>query len=94
MAAAALSGTPAADKASLDADAFRKLYPEDYFKSFLQDDLRPDGRVLGRARPTSIGINTITSADGSALVKQGDTMVCSCVEACKHGCMNMRDHDV
>lgn len=67
----------AADKACLEADAYRKLYPALYYQSFLEDGIRPDGRVLGRARATTIALGTITCADGSALVKQGDTMVCS-----------------
>lgn len=83
MAAAdAASAGGAAIGTGLDADAFRKLYPEDYFKSFLEDGIRPDGRVLGRARPTTIGLNTISSADGSALVKQGETTVCVAAHAC------------
>ena len=68
---------PAIDAASLDADAFRRLYPEQYFQRFLDDDIRPDGRTLGRSRATNIGIGTITSVDGSALVKQGNTTVVS-----------------
>ena len=66
---------PVVDAASLDADAFRRLYPEQYFQRFLDDDIRPDGRTLGRSRATNIGIGTITSVDGSALVKQGNTTV-------------------
>ena len=75
---------PVIDAASLDADAFRRLYPEQYFQRFLDDDIRPDGRTLGRSRATNIGIGTITSVDGSALVKQGNTTVvrksCAVVE--------------
>ena len=63
------------DTASLDADAFRRLYPDQYYARFLEDDIRPDGRTLGRSRATTIGLGTITSADGSALVKQGNTTV-------------------
>ncbi len=61
----------------LDADAFRKLYPDQFFARFLDDGIRPDGRTLGRSRATNIGIGTIASVDGSALVKQGNTTVVS-----------------
>ncbi|GAX85983.1 hypothetical protein CEUSTIGMA_g13399.t1 [Chlamydomonas eustigma] len=63
------------DVHNLDADAFRKLYPEQYFQRFLDDGIRPDGRTIGRSRATTIGVGTISSVEGSALVKQGDTTI-------------------
>ncbi|KAG1669192.1 hypothetical protein FOA52_001443 [Chlamydomonas sp. UWO 241] len=72
---AASEPTAATPIASLEPDAFRRLYPDDYYQSFLADGIRPDGRVLGRARATAIGLDTISSVDGSALVKQGNTTV-------------------
>jgi exosome complex component RRP43 len=80
MATAALSapGQALEQEQQLEADAFKKLYPHDYLESFLKDGIRPGGRVLGRARATTIGLGTITSIDGSALVKQGDTTVGAC----------------
>lgn len=64
-----------ASGAGLDAQAFRRLYPDLYLQRFLDDGIRPDGRTLGRWRATTIGLGTITSTDGSALVKQGNTTV-------------------
>ena len=65
------------DPSNLDADSFRRLYPHEYFLRFLADGIRPDGRTLGTARATTIGLCTISSpgVDGSALIKQGNTTV-------------------
>ncbi|EFJ52499.1 hypothetical protein VOLCADRAFT_86657 [Volvox carteri f. nagariensis] len=59
----------------VDADAFKRLYPDQYYDRFLAEGVRPDGRPLGRARAVTIGAGAITSADGSALVKIGRTTV-------------------
>ena len=59
----------------LRADAFKQLYPAQYYAGFLSKQLRPDGRQLSESRPTIIGIDTIKSADSSALVKTGSTTV-------------------
>jgi hypothetical protein len=39
--------------ATLDAEAFRTVYPVQFHEKFVQADTRADGRPLGRARPTS-----------------------------------------
>jgi hypothetical protein len=44
------------DAEDFDLHAFRRLYPSDFLLKFLSDGVRPDGRPLGRARPTSISI--------------------------------------
>lgn len=59
----------------LGPDAFKKLYPEQYYKRFLASGVRPDGRNFGRARPTTIGIEAVSTADASALVKIGSTTI-------------------
>jgi len=56
---------------ALQADAFRRLFPEQYYAAFVADGLRPDGRPLHRCRPTTVGLGAVASADGSALVKLG-----------------------
>ncbi len=58
---------------SLQADAFKKLYPREFFAKFIEDGIRPDGRPLGRGRPTTIGLGVVSTADSSALVKIGST---------------------
>ena len=35
----------------MEASAFARLYPEQYYDKFLAEGARPDGRPLGRARP-------------------------------------------
>ena len=57
----------------LQAEAFKQLYPEQYYAKFVNSNLRPDGRSLDNARATTIGINPIGTADSSALVKMGET---------------------
>lgn len=66
-----MSQTVLAAGGDLDADAFRRLYPEKYLLRFLDNGIRPDSRVTGKGRPVTIGVGTISSADGSALVKLG-----------------------
>lgn len=56
--------------------AFKKLQPEEYFRQHYEQGQRPDGRKgLATLRPVSISVGSISSADGSAIVKQGDTLV-------------------
>lgn len=59
--------------AEVEADAFKRLYPEQYFDRFLSNGVRPDGRPLGRARAVTVGAGAVSSADGSALVKVGSS---------------------
>lgn len=59
----------------LGPDAFKKLYPEVYYKKFVASGVRPDGRTFGRARATTIGLDAVSSADASALVKIGSTTI-------------------
>ncbi|KAG2501159.1 hypothetical protein HYH03_000974 [Edaphochlamys debaryana] len=72
MASTSTTATVADD---VEAEAFKRLYPEQFFDRFLGEGVRPDGRPLGRARAVTIGAGAITSADGSALVKVGRTSV-------------------
>lgn len=59
----------------LQADAFKRLYPEQYCDRFLQAGVRLDGRTLGTSRPVDLLYTTISSAAGSATVKLGNTSV-------------------
>ena len=59
-------------------DAFRKIYPEEYYRKFLEQNVRPDGRGLTAVRKTVITLGSLNqSADGSAFVKVGST-TCVC----------------
>ena len=57
-------------------DTYQKLQPGDFYKAHVEKGLRPDGRGnLISFRPVSITANSIASADGSSIVKQGGTVV-------------------
>ena len=58
---------------ALEPEAFKKLYPEQYYQRFIDSGVRPDGRPFGRCRPTTIGLDAVGTADASALVKVGST---------------------
>lgn len=73
--AAAASAAAFAQQQQLQADAFKRLYPAQFFSRFADEGLRPDGRGLSTPRPVSIGLGTVGAADGSALVKIGSTAV-------------------
>uniref|UniRef100_A0A8C4VKK2 Exosome complex component RRP43 n=1 Tax=Gopherus evgoodei TaxID=1825980 RepID=A0A8C4VKK2_9SAUR len=47
----------------------------------LKENCRPDGRELGEFRTTTVNIGSITTADGSALVKLGNTTVICGIKA-------------
>ena len=64
----------------MSVSSFKKLEPEEYLRQHYQQGLRPDGRKgLSSLRPVSISVGSISVADGSAVVKQGDTIVVSMV---------------
>lgn len=82
-------GAPVQD--TLEPDAFRKLYPDQYYTRFLAEGLRPNGRPLGRARPTTIALGAISTADSSALVKIGNTTVMAGVKLEVWACLQEVD---
>ncbi|KAI1903412.1 hypothetical protein AGOR_G00026910 [Albula goreensis] len=57
------------------AAGFKTAEPLEYHRSFLKENCRPDGRELGEFRTTTLNIGSISTADGSALVKIGNTTV-------------------
>ncbi|XP_027530307.1 exosome complex component RRP43-like [Neopelma chrysocephalum] len=63
------------------AATFKTVEPLEYYKRFLKENCRPDGRELGEFRATTVNIGSITTADGSALVKLGNTTVICGVKA-------------
>ncbi|XP_013388851.1 exosome complex component RRP43 isoform X1 [Lingula anatina] len=60
---------------------FKTAQPVEYYRKFVEKDVRPDGRELGEIRPTMINIGSISTAEGSALVKLGNTTVLCGVKA-------------
>ena len=62
-------------EANLEAKAFQRLYPDQYFERFLKEGLRLDGRALNVCRPVTVAVQTNPSADASAVVKIGSTSI-------------------
>ncbi|KAL3697451.1 hypothetical protein R1sor_011527 [Riccia sorocarpa] len=58
---------------SMEVEAFRRLFPLQYIERYLDAAVRPDGRPLGRARPTDVVLGQVPTTDGSALVRLGNT---------------------
>ncbi|XP_062309451.1 exosome complex component RRP43 [Osmerus eperlanus] len=63
------------------AAGFKTADPLEYHRSFLKENCRPDGRELGEFRTTTLNIGSISTADGSALVKIGNTTVMCGIKA-------------
>jgi len=57
------------------ADDFKTAQPLEYYKHFLKENIRPDGRRLMEFRKTLLNIGTVNTAYGSAILKLGHTMV-------------------
>jgi len=57
------------------ADDYKIAQPLEYFKHFLKENIRPDGRQLTEFRRTVLNVGTVTTARGSAVLKLGHTMV-------------------
>lgn len=57
------------------ADLLRVCDPSEYYRSFLERDLLPDGRATNEFRPLSLQLGVISSANGSAMVRQGGASV-------------------
>ena len=64
----------------MEAAAYKRLYPEQYYDKFIAEGARPDGRPLGRARPVSLARGVVTTAQGSALAKVGRTTAIAAVK--------------
>eukprot|EP00128_Syssomonas_multiformis_P010230 Colp12_sorted_trinity150504_noHs@26308 len=66
---------------SLQAETFKKIRPAEYYKKFLTENIRPDGRDLWKVRKIALDIGSISSANGSALVRLGHTSVMCGIKA-------------
>ncbi|RZC89055.1 hypothetical protein C5167_030749 [Papaver somniferum] len=64
----------------MEVDAFRRLFPLRYYERHLLESVRPDARPLGTSRTTSVSLGAVSSADGSALVKIGSTIMLAAVK--------------
>ncbi|XP_035790317.1 exosome complex component RRP43-like [Anopheles albimanus] len=66
---------------AMDIKTFKLLHPVKYYKDYLENNIRPDGRELEELRPTAISFGVIQSADGSAIAKIGNTTVVCGIKA-------------
>ncbi|RSH82145.1 hypothetical protein EHS25_006078 [Saitozyma podzolica] len=74
---AATSSSSIAAASSSSAEVFKRLHPASYLARFLTKGYRPDGRKLRGWRDVSVNVGSISTANGSALVRLGETtMVC------------------
>ncbi|ORX55399.1 exosome component 8-like protein [Piromyces finnis] len=69
------------DSFVLDANTFAKLHPKEFYRKFLTNNIRPDGRLLKKFRKTSINLNSLKSAEGSCVLKMGKTSVVCGIKA-------------
>ncbi|GAA95876.1 uncharacterized protein L969DRAFT_88717 [Mixia osmundae IAM 14324] len=66
------------DDAAATAAIYKRLYPRAYLERFLHEGIRPDGRAFDECRPCSSDTGSVTTADGSSLVRVGQTtMMCT-----------------
>ncbi|KAI0832882.1 ribosomal protein S5 domain 2-type protein [Trametes gibbosa] len=80
-AVAASSSARSAEQDALKALTFQRLHPKTYLERFLAENVRPDGRDLDEWRDVSVNVGSISTADGSALVRLGSTTVVCGVKA-------------
>jgi len=74
----AASSTPSE---AIRAATFQRLHPKTYLERFLEEDVRPDGRAFLEFRNCSINVGSVSTADGSSLVRLGDTTIVCGVKA-------------
>lgn len=59
----------------------RIIHPIKYYRNYIAHEIRPDGREFEAFRPIRINAKSIGTADGSAIVKLGNTTVICGIKA-------------
>jgi exosome complex component RRP43 len=59
----------------MDAGVFKRVQPVAYYRHFIDQDVRPDGRLFSDVRQTTVTVGAIETADGSSMVRMGNTTV-------------------
>ncbi|KAF7732331.1 Exosome complex component RRP43 [Apophysomyces ossiformis] len=62
-------------------EIFSRIQPHEYLRRFLDQNVRPDGRLLDQFRNTLITSGAISTANGSAMVRLGGTTVVCGIKA-------------
>ncbi|XP_049864956.1 exosome complex component RRP43-like [Pectinophora gossypiella] len=57
------------------ADVYRLIHPVKYFNDYVSRNIRPDGRKFSEQRNIKLNVNSIKTADASAVIKCGNTTV-------------------
>lgn len=60
---------------------FRTLHPIKYYRDYLSQNIRPDGRGFTDFRPIVLNVGSINTADGSSIAKVGNTTVVCGIKA-------------
>jgi len=63
------------------ATEYKTLQPQEFYKTFLDRKTRPDGRDLLEFRSTTLTTSSIGTADGSSIVKCGNTTIICGIKA-------------
>lgn len=63
------------------AEDFKTAQPREFYKQFLKENVRPDGRSVEEYRECLLNVNSISTAEGSSIVRLGDSMVVCGVKA-------------
>ncbi|KAG9020729.1 hypothetical protein FS837_007928 [Tulasnella sp. UAMH 9824] len=75
------TSVPPAGASQLDAKTFQRLHPRAYLERFLSEGIRPDGREPTTWRDVSLNAGSISTAEGSALVRLGNTTIVCGIKA-------------
>ncbi|CAJ1414238.1 unnamed protein product [Effrenium voratum] len=65
----------------MDAELLQRFNPEEFYRHFLADGLRPDGRQLRQSRAAELRKGALGSACGSASLRLGRSSVLAGVRA-------------
>lgn len=60
---------------------YRIIHPIKYYRNYIAHNIRPDGREFEAFRPIRINVKSIGTADGSSIVKLGNTTVICGIKA-------------
>ncbi|XP_025829734.1 exosome complex component RRP43-like [Agrilus planipennis] len=63
------------------AKQYKTLHPQKYYRDYLAHNIRPDGRDLDSFRPAVLSCGSISTANGSAIAKIGQTTVVCGIKA-------------
>lgn len=59
----------------------KNIHPAKYYRDYLSNNIRPDGRKFMSFRPAIINVGTVSTAEGSAVIRIGKTAVVCGIKA-------------